>query len=49
MIQVYCDSEMVVNKWLKENPNVEIIDIKMSLSTDGELIMVVYKEGETHV
>ena len=43
MIQVYCDSEMVVNKWLKEHPNVEVIDIKMSLSIDGELIMVVYK------
>ena len=43
MIQVYCDNERGVNKWLKEHPNVEVIDIKMSTKHDGELIMVVYK------
>jgi len=46
VIQVYCDSEMFINKWLKEHPNVEVIDIKMSTNHDGELIMVVYKESK---
>ena len=46
MIQVRCDKEFFINKWLKENPNVEIIDIKMSANYDGKLIMVVYKEGD---
>ena len=48
MIQVYCDSERGVNKWLQEHLNVEVIDIKMSTNHDGELIMVVYKEGENN-
>lgn len=49
MIQVYCNYESKINKWLKEHPNVEVIDIKMSLNDDGELIMVIYEEGDTNV
>ena len=47
MMQVYCDNTDRTNKWLKEHPNVEVIDIKMSLSVEGKLIMVIYAEGET--
>ncbi|WP_190323409.1 hypothetical protein [Rummeliibacillus sp. TYF-LIM-RU47] len=43
MIQIYCDGEDGINKWLAENQNVEIIDIKMSLNNDGYGIMVIYK------
>lgn len=45
--QVYCNSEDLVNMWLREHPDVEIIDIKLALNDDGELIMVVYREA-TH-
>ena len=46
MIQVYCDNERGVNKWLQEHKDIKVMDIKISLDADGELIMVIYKEGE---
>jgi hypothetical protein len=46
MIQVYCDGEDGTNKWLKEHQDVEIIDIKIAMNQDGEMIMVVYKINE---
>ncbi|MDM5245724.1 hypothetical protein [Lysinibacillus sp. G4S2] len=45
MIQVYCNDENGINKWLKENHNlVDIIDVKIAMNNDGEWIMVVYKK-----
>lgn len=41
--QVYCDNELGVNRWLKKNPDVEVVDFKMSMNDDGELIAVIYK------
>lgn len=41
--QIYVDTELGVNSWLKENPNAEVVDIKMSANEAGEIIMVVYK------
>ena len=47
MFQVYCDGETGINNWLKENHGtVEIIDIKMSISNEGEMIMVIYKTDQ---
>lgn len=46
MIQVYCNNENGINKWLSENTDVEVIDIKMSMNNDGEYIMVIYKKSE---
>lgn len=43
MIQVYCNDENGVNKWLREHQDVEIIDIKIAMNNDGEFIMVIYK------
>lgn len=43
MIQIYCNDENGVNKWLREHQDVEIIDIKMAMNNDGEFIMVIYK------
>lgn len=47
-IQVYCNSEDCVNRWLKEHRDIEIIDIQIALNNDGELIMVVYKEAQNN-
>lgn len=45
MIQVYCDDENGVNRWLKENySKVEVIDVKIALNELGEMVMVTYKE-----
>lgn len=46
MIQVYCDTEDGVNKWLREHQDVEIVDFRMAMNQDGEWIMVVYKLSE---
>jgi len=47
MIQIYCNDENSVNKWLARNRNVEIINIQMCLTSEyGEHIMVVYKTNE---
>lgn len=47
MLQVYCNDEKGINKWLQEKFNlVEVIDIKFSMNQDGEYIMVIYKELE---
>ena len=43
MIQVYCNDEKGVNKWLSENSDKEIVNIQMTLNESGEYIMVVYK------
>lgn len=41
--QIYCDNELGVNSWLKKNPDIEVVDFKMSMNDDGELIAVIYK------
>jgi len=41
--QVYCDTEFGVNKWLKKNQDIEVVDIKITGNVNGELVMVVYK------
>lgn len=41
--QIYVDTETGINKWLKENPNAEVVDIKMSANEESEVVMVVYK------
>lgn len=41
--QIYVDTELGVNRWLKNNPNVEVVDINMSANEAGEIVMVVYK------
>ncbi|GKU81219.1 hypothetical protein [Niallia sp. NCCP-28] len=47
MIQVYCNDENGVNKWLRENQSVEVINVQMCLTAEyGEYIMVVYKTNE---
>ena len=46
MIQVYCNDEKGINKWLREHQDVEVIDIKMSMNNEGEYIMVIYKTKE---
>lgn len=47
MIQVYCNDENGINKWLTENQSsVEVIDIKFAMNNDGEYIMVIYKKIE---
>lgn len=43
VFQIYCGNEIGVNKWLKDNPDAEVIDFKMSMNDDGELITVIYK------
>lgn len=46
MIQVYCDGENGINKWLKDHKDVEVIDIKIALNEQGEYIMVIYKTND---
>lgn len=41
--QVYCGNELGVNRWLKKNPDIEVVDFKMSMNEEGELIAVIYK------
>lgn len=41
--QIYVDTEPGINKWLKENQNAEVVDIKMSANEESEIVMVVYK------
>lgn len=41
--QIYLDTEIGVNAWLKKNSNLEVVDIKMSANEEGEIVMVVYK------
>lgn len=41
--QIYCDTQIGVNSWLMDNPDVEVMDFKMSMNDDGELIAVIYK------
>ena len=47
MLQVYCNDENGVNQWLRDNQDVEVLDIKLSTNNDGEYIMVVYETKET--
>lgn len=46
MVQIYCDTEDGINKWLKEHPDVELLDFRMALNEEYEWIMVVYKTNE---
>ena len=46
MMQVYCDTEVGINNWLKENKDKEVVDIKLAANESGELIMIVYKVRE---
>ena len=41
--QVECNDEMNINKWLQENPDIEVEDIKVCMNDIGELITVIYK------
>lgn len=41
--QIYVDTELGVNRWLKNNSNLEVVDIKMSANEAGEIVMVIYK------
>lgn len=41
--QVYCGNETGVNKWLKDNPDAEVVEFKMAMNGEGELITVIYK------
>lgn len=41
--QVYCDDEIGVNKWLENNSDADVVDIKMSGTEAGEIVMVIYK------
>lgn len=41
--QVECNDEININKWLKENPDIEVEDIKVCMNNIGELITVIYK------
>lgn len=43
MIQVYCNDEDGVNKWLASNTDREVISIQMAMNEQGEYIMVTYK------
>lgn len=47
--QVYCDTEEGINKWLRENRSVDIVDIKMSMNEEGEYIMVIYRIKESRL
>lgn len=44
--QVYVDTEPGINRWLKENSHLDVVDIKLAANNDGEVIMIVYKEYE---
>lgn len=46
MIQVYCDDENGINKWLASNTDKEVISIQIAMNELGEYIMVVYKTNE---
>lgn len=41
--QVFCGSETIVNRWLKENPDAEVVEFKMSMNEFGEVITIIYK------
>lgn len=41
--RVFCSDEIGVNKWLKNNPDADVVEIKMSANEEGEVVMVVYK------
>ncbi|SDQ54060.1 hypothetical protein LHA31_02650 [Carnobacterium viridans] len=41
--RVYCGIDVMVNEWLWENRDVEIVDIKITGTRGEELVMVVYK------
>ena len=41
--QVECNDEMNINKRLRENPDIEVEDIKVCMNDIGELITVIYK------
>lgn len=41
--QIYVDTETGINKWLKKNHDVEVVDIKMSANEESEVVMIVYK------
>lgn len=43
VIQVFCSIEARVNDWLKKNPDIEVVDLKITGTQDEELVMVVYK------
>lgn len=43
VIQIYCGTDLNVNYWLKNNPDIEVVDIKITGTQDEELVMVVYK------
>ncbi|MFF5816383.1 hypothetical protein [Lysinibacillus capsici] len=47
MIQVYCNDENGVNRWLAEHHElVYVIDIKFAMNNDGEYIMVIYRKTD---
>ena len=41
--QVECNDKLNINEWLRDNPDIEVVDIQASLNEIGELITVVYK------
>lgn len=44
MIQIYCNDETEINKFLKKYKNeIEVINIQMTMNEIGEYIMVVYE------
>ena len=46
LIQIYCDTELGVNRWLDKNQHFEVVDIKLAGNEAGEIIMVIYKIEE---
>lgn len=45
IVQVYVDTQDGVNRWLKQNNHVKVVDIKMSANEMGEIIMVIYNQS----
>ena len=41
--QVECNDALNRNQWLRDNPDIEVVDSQASLNEIGELITVVYK------
>ena len=47
-VRIICGRESFIDYWLGMNPDVEVIDIKLTMGQweDGEFIMVIYREHQ---
>lgn len=41
--QVECNDEIAINKWLKNHPDIEIVDIRATINHEETVITVIYK------